>query len=136
MNKTHSNLIEIAAPIQIIAMPQMKNIKLNNSSKYFNTFAILVSPMILWIFDHSLAYYYIFSVFSKIRRWSSNENEHIKRNIVSMPRGYSRFRPVQWSNGGIIVLPYFHSNKFNQSDATLRNSTLASNPYKQKWHLI
>ena len=45
--KTHSNLIEIAAPMQIIAMPQMKNIKLNNSSKYFNTFAIFVSPMIL-----------------------------------------------------------------------------------------
>ena len=40
-----------------------------------------------------------------------------------MPRGYSRFHSVQWSNGGIIVLPNSHSNEFNQSDATLRNST-------------
>ena len=79
-----------------------------------------------------MAYYYIFSVFSKIRRWSSNENEHIKRNIVSMPRGYSRFHPVQWSNGGIIVLPNFYSNKFNQFDASLRNSTPCLLRYYQK----
>ena len=49
-----------------------------------------------------------------------------------MPRGYSRFHPVQWSNGGIIVLPNFYSNKFNQFDASLRNSTACLLRYFQK----
>ena len=65
LNKTHSNLIEIAAPMQIIAMPQMKNIRLNKSSKYFNTFAIFVSPMILQLIDHSLGLLLYFLCFFK-----------------------------------------------------------------------